>query len=155
MKKYAIFAVLAAVPIFSIASIEVDKGLMCNQSTNDFFAPLIQNDSIELKPYKIDDKFISYFNIKNNKSRSKKSFYKKGFENGITAFGMPVISVFGYADGQILFPQNPLGKTPDVYGVAVEEGIANVQAQLRSVGSTKATTYRIDASKTFIICKGV
>ncbi len=153
LKKSAIFALLSVAHIFAFASSNIDKSMMCDLSSKSFFEQLTQNNLIELKPYSVT-KFISHFHTTASKSKLRFS-KKRSHEDEITAFGMHVDSVFGYADGQILFTQDPDRQTPDVYGVVVIESIANVQAQLHSVGAEKARTRRLDASKTIIVCQGV
>jgi hypothetical protein len=144
MKKYAAIALLSAAQLTAGAA-EIDTGMHCDMSAQAFFAPLVQRNLIERKPFRIE-KYVSEFRTKSHALKNPSS---------VTAFGIPVISVFGYADGQIMFHQDPQHQTADVYGAVVLEGIANVQAQLNSMGATKARPVRLDEKRTMIICQGV
>ncbi|MES2163368.1 MAG: hypothetical protein V4476_19615 [Pseudomonadota bacterium] len=115
--------------------------MSCDLSVKAFFAPLVQRDLIARKPYMVDDHSLNHF--------------KPRLLKPLAVYGMPVSDVMGYADDPLLFIRKGDRPDGDVYGVIVKESIANVQAQLASVGATQARTYRIDARSTAIACKGV
>jgi hypothetical protein len=152
LNKFPIAVLLFAAPIFAFGAPAVG-GMRCDMTAQSFFEPLMQDGVIDLKPVRIE-RYVSYFGL--TAAKSKHRFSKKWMqENTPTAFGIPVEAVFGYVGGQLAFAQDPERQTADVYGVIVSDGIANVQAQLRSVGADRAQTLRVDSNKTIIICKGV
>lgn len=114
----------------------IDNALACNVTATEFFTPLIQGELLNIKPYSVDSSI---------------SFFKPKLFKRITAFGMPVVSVFGYAKDQVMFIKTD-ARTEEIYGVIVKESIANVQAQLNAVGATKAKINRVDSSSTSITC---
>ena len=126
-------------------SVEIGGGLTCNSSVSDFFQPLVQRNLIEMKPFMVDDS-VSYFHPTNRQLIMKKS-------DRILAFDMKVNSVFGYGSGQAMFRRGPGTEPPDIYGVVVNEGIGNVQAQLNSAGAYNAKTRRITSNTTEIFCE--
>jgi hypothetical protein len=113
--------------------------MTCDSSVKAFFAPLVQHNLISTKPFLVDAHSVNHFRPK--------------LLSHVTAYGMPVSEVFGYGDDPLLFIKKS-DQPDDVYGVIVKETIANVQAQLVSVGATKAQTYRADSRSTVIFCKG-
>ena len=143
LKHHVLFALVLAAPTMAFAAVNLDKGLMCDMSATNFFYPLVQRKLISLEPYSIEDS-VSYFRP-----------HTPLGSGGLRAFGMKVETVFGYARGQIMFLRGPGTESPDVYGVIVREGIANVQAQLNSVAAYKAHTRRISSSETAITCEGM
>lgn len=113
--------------------------MACDISTRSFFEPLVQNRLIKTKPFKVAEHSVNYFEPR---------LFKR-----LTVYGMPVVYVFGYADDPLLFIKNGQ-QDREGYGVIVRESIANVQAQLHSVGADQAQTYRLDSNNTVILCKG-
>lgn len=112
----------------------------CDSTVKSFFTPLVQRNLINRQPFMVDEHSLNHF-------RPRESAM-------LTAYGMPVTDVIGYSDDPLLFIKK--GKLPtsgEVYGVVVNETIANVQAHLASVGVTQALTYRFDANSTAIACK--
>lgn len=133
-----IFAVLAfSTPFFAHAATPIN--VSCGQSVKAFFAPLIQQRLINPKPFSVGSASLNLFQPRLFKS--------------MTAYGMPVVMVFGYTNDPLLFIQKGEPKG-DVYGVTVREGIANVQAQLNSMSANDARTFRVDERQTMILCKG-
>lgn len=143
LKYPALLAMAFAVPTMACAAVPLDKGLMCEMSAAAFFSPMVQHKMISLEPFAVEDS-ISQF-------QPRAQFGQKS----MTAFGMKVETVFGYARGQIMFLRGPGTEPVDTYGVIVKEGIANVQAQLNSMGAHRAQTRRISSSRTAITCEGV
>ena len=136
-KKFAA-ALAFGLPVAALASEAVV--MTCESSVKSFFAPLVQRHLIDTKPFTVDGNSVNYFRPK--------------LFAGISAYGMPVTGILGYTDDPLLFVTK--GTSPgDGYGVIVKETIANVQAQLSSVGAVKARTIRFDAHSTIIFCKGV
>lgn len=142
MKQTALLALALAVPSMASA-VNLDKGLMCDMSAAAFFAPMVQHKLIDIEPIAVEDS-INHF-------RPRTQLGSKA----LLAFGMKVETVFGYARGQIMFQRAPGTEPADTYGVIVKEGIANVQAQLGSMGAHRALTRRISSSRTAITCEGV
>lgn len=143
LKKTALLALALAAPSMAAAAVNLDKGLMCDMSAATFFAPMIQHKLIDIEPVSVEDS-ISHF-------RPRTQLGGKALH----AFGMKVETVLGYARGQIMFLRGPGTEPADTYGVIVKEGIANVQAQLNSMGAHRAQTRRISSSRTAITCEGV
>lgn len=135
MMKLGAVLVLA-LPLAAQASQEID---VCGQSVTAFFAPLVEKRLIVKTPYKVSAASVNHF--------------KPNFLAHMSAYGMPVIGVFGYTDNPLFFVKkgNP---TQDVYGVIVKEGLANTLAQLESVGAVDARAFRVDSGSTLILCKG-
>jgi hypothetical protein len=142
LKHTALFALIFAAPTMALAAVNLDKGLTCGMAATDFFRPLVQHKLIDVDATSVEDS-ISYF----------RPHVPLG-SGGMLAFGMKVESVFGYARGQIMFLRGPGTEPIDTYGVIVKEDISNVQAQLRSMGATRAQTRRISKSQTAITCEG-
>lgn len=138
MFKNCAIALSFLLPTFALASNEID--MSCGQTVKAFFEPLVQRRLIGTKPMSVEQ------------STSINHFSPIVFAN-ITAYGMPVRSVFGYTNEPLFFT-NTGGNTREVYGVIVKEGIANVQAQLRSAGVENAQTFRADGRSTIILCNG-
>lgn len=146
MLKSTLSALLLCVPAFAIG-VPLDQGLRCEMGTVEFFRPLVQYQFIYPKAIAVRGA-INFF-------APHKRLSKKNGET-LEAFGMPVESVFGYAAGQIMFTtEDPRIMSPDLFGVVVREEIGNVQAQLRAMNVTKATTRRVTHNTTEISCIGV
>jgi hypothetical protein len=143
LKQIALLALILSTSATASAALNIDKALSCDMPASDFFRPLVQRKLISAEANSIEDS-ISYF-------RPHMPFGS----GGMLAFGMKVESVIGYARGQIMFLRGPGTEPVDTYGVIVKEEIANVQAQLRSMGATRVQTRRISKSQTAITCEGV
>lgn len=138
MFKKCALALSLCIPVLAIAATEID--VSCGQTVKGFFEPLVQRRLIATKPMSVEQ------------STSINHFSPKAFAN-LTVYGMPVRSVFGYTNEPLFF-RNAGGDTREVYGVIVKEGIANVQAQLRSLGIESAQTFRANDGLTIILCNG-
>lgn len=138
MFKNCALALAFLVPISASAAQSID--MSCGMTVKAFFEPLIQGRLINPKPAQVE-------------STGSINHFRPKLLIRLTAYGMPVKSVFGYANEPLLFMNNGNGNQ-EVYGVIVSEGIANTQAQLNSVGNTDARTFRTDANTTIIMCKG-
>ena len=135
MTKTAL-ALACAMPLIACAS---DLPMSCDMSVKSFFAPLVQGNLIATKPISVSENSLNEFRPK--------------LLSHLTAYGMQVTSILGYADDPLLFVRK--GDHPSYgYGVAVRESIANVQAQLSSMGATQAKTARVSTGITLIFCKG-
>jgi hypothetical protein len=138
--KLPLLAALFALPLVCHSAIRLDNALMCNSSSFDFFNHLIQGDLINPQPYKVDAYSVNYFHPK--------------LLRNLTTNGMVIESVFGFINGQLLFRKTTQQAPVNNYGVIVNESIANVQAELNSIGSS-AKTLRINHSSTAVLCTGV
>jgi hypothetical protein len=132
-------ALALGTPIFACAAVPLIVD--CNSTVRDFFAPLIQQDLIARKPFMVDQLSVNHF--------------KPRFLKPLAAYGMPVTEILGFANDPLLFTNKNSTPGQEVYGVLVKEGIANVQAQLQSVGVTNARTFRVASLSTLILCKGI
>lgn len=137
LRKCAYALLIACAPVAANAAQALD--MSCGSSVAEFFAPLVQQRLISTRPYKVTPGSVNIF--------------RPRLFAGLKVYGLPVVDVFGYSNDPLLFIQRP-GSGLEIYGVIVRESIANVQAQLNSVGATEAKTYRIDAKRTAIACKG-
>lgn len=137
MKKFAV-ALAFGLPLAALASESVV--MACDSSVKSFFGPLVQRRLIDTKPFLVDEHSLNYFRPK---------LFAR-----LSVYGMPVTGVLGYSNDPLLFMQKGNSPGGDGYGVIVKETIANVQAQLASVGATQARTIRFDARSTIIFCKG-
>lgn len=137
MLEKLVLALLVCVPLSANAAQSLD--MSCGSSVSDFFAPLVQKRLISTKAYEVTASSVNIFRPK--------------MFAGLQVYGLPVLDVFGYSADPLLFVQRD-GQHQEVYGVVVHESIANVQAQLNAVGASQARTYRIDAKRTAIACKG-
>lgn len=129
-------ALALSLPLVAHAGQEIS---VCGQSVSSFFAPLVQNRLIVTKPFKVAETSINYF--------------RPHLLVKLSAYGLPVTSVFGYTDDPLFFVKKG-PSTQDVYGVVVKEGLANTLAQLDSAGAVDARAFRIDSNSTLILCKG-
>jgi hypothetical protein len=138
MKIKLLFALLLTMPFSAFAGPVGDLSLMCDISPKDFFSYLVSNGMIVTKPVQVRDG-MSVF---------RPPLFKK-----IRVQNMRVVMFSGNVAGQIMFTPN--GPTPNAefYGFVVDEGIANVQAVLTSLGSP-AKTHLINHNQTEIICPG-
>lgn len=146
LKLTAFLALFFGAHTLAYSATNLDKAFGCTMSASQFFTPLVQQKLIESRPYQIEDS-ISYFrpiNLFLGKTRG-----------GMLVYGMQVDSVFGYARGQMFFLRGPGTEPAEVYGAIVRDGIANVQAQLNSMGITRARTNRVSGSLTAVICEGI
>ena len=130
---------MLGVPVVTFAAVPVTVD--CTSTVRDFFAPLVQQDLIARKPFLVDQQSLNHF--------------KPKFLKPLTVYGMPVTDVLGFGNDPLLFTNKNGYPGPEAYGVVVKESIANVQAQLRSVGVMEARTFRVDSQSTLILCKGV
>lgn len=113
--------------------------MSCAATVREFFTPLVQQGVINTKAISIDPKTsMNHFDFADNKQA--------------TAYGMPVKAFFGYADEPLLFLRG-MKVAGAGYGVIVNEGVANVQAQLNSFGATRAKALRIKTDYTAIACE--
>ena len=120
----------------SFAAERFDDAFKCDQSATSFFTDLVQRNLIKIPPSTTNDQSISFFET----------------TTPATVFGMQVVLVLGYVPGQAMFVTRPVVAT-ERFGVVVKEGIANVQAQLNSMGAMKAKTRRFDSQTTAISCE--
>lgn len=137
IRKY-VTALAISMPFAAHATIPVQ--MSCDMTVKEFFAPLIQQNLIDSKPFKVEGPSVNYF--------------KPHIFRQLTVYGMPVANVVGATNEPLLFLSNG-SQGKDLFGVVVREGIANVQAQLNSVAAKDMSTYRVDTHTTIILCKGV
>lgn len=136
-----LFAALAMCAPLAATAAPVALDMSCTSTVKAFFAPLIQDNVINPKPFRIT-------------AQSSLNHFQPRLLKSMHVYGMPVVEVFGYTNEPLLFVNNGTPMQQDVYGAVVRESIANVQAQLNSMGATSARTVRLDREQTIIICKG-
>ena len=138
MLKKCVAALALLFPLVSHAAYNVEMN--CSASVRDFFGPLVQQSIILSKPTQIiPDNSVNFFSLAPGQQ--------------MTVYGIPVVSVFGFADDPLLFIRktNNMGY---VYGVLVREKVADVRAQLDTFGATKARAALTKNGLTAIACEG-
>ena len=136
MKKL-LLPLLLALPCVSFGA-SFEMPISCDLSPKAFFEPLIQSQLLQPKPFKVVNSV---------------NFFKPKLFKHITVLGLPVESVYGFVQDQIMFIHGSQSHD-EVYGVIVKESVANVQAQLTANGITKAKINRLNAELTQITCFG-
>jgi hypothetical protein len=138
--KTLIFAAAVALP-FSAHAYQLDRTMSCDMTVRGFFAPLVQQNAIQIPAERVAPTGANYF--------------KKSANDSLSFFNMTVGYVVGYTDDPLLFKPPADGHVPDFqgYGFLVQSPIAEVQATLASVGYTKPQVRRIQPDVTYIYCE--
>jgi hypothetical protein len=119
----------------------LDAQLDCQLSPHDFIAPLLDEQSIDPKPMRIEANSVNAF----RPSRG----------SNLTAFGFHVYAVFGYEQNDPMFKQGSgQAVTPPTYGVVVTGSAGSVEASVRRAGSDADVHEVIPLILTAIFCNG-
>lgn len=119
----------------------LDPQLDCQSSPHDFIAPLLDEQSIDPKPMRIETNSVNAFRPTRG--------------SNLTAFGFHVYAVFGYEQNDPLFKQGsgqPVKRS--TYGVVVTGSAASVEASVRRTGSDAAIREVIPLILTAVFCDG-
>jgi hypothetical protein len=132
----ALIAIFPA-PAFSHA---LDPSLACDETAHDFVTGLVDAQSIETPPMRVEPNSVNAF--------------RPAGDAGLTAFGLRVQAVFGYQPGDPLFKAGA-GKAPSspVYGVVVLGSADSVTHRLVEAGSTAVVHPVIPLVLTAIVCR--
>jgi hypothetical protein len=119
----------------------LDAQLDCQSNPHDFIAPLLDEQSIDPKPMRIEANSVNAF----RPARGSK----------LTAFGFHVDAVFGYEQNDPIFKQGSgqPAKFP-TYGVVVTGSVASVEASVRRAGSDAVVHEVIPLILTAVFCNG-
>jgi hypothetical protein len=119
----------------------LDPQLDCQSSPHDFIAPLLDQQSIDPKPMRIEANSVNAFRPTSG--------------SNLTAFGFHVYSVFGYEQNDPLFIQGsgqPVKSS--TYGVVVTASTESVEASVRRAGSNAVVHEVIPFLLTAVLCNG-
>lgn len=137
--NFTLLAILAIVPASAFCQ-TLDSHLSCAETAHDFVADLVDTQSIEVPPMRIEPNSVNAF-------RPRK-------DNPLTAFGLRVRAVFGYQPGDPLFKAGG-SETPSgpVYGVVVLGSADAVKRRLADAGSSAVVHPVIPMVLTAIVCE--
>lgn len=119
----------------------LDTQLNCQSNPHDFIAPLLDEQSIDPKPIRIEANSVNAF--------------RPARGSNLTAFGFHVSAVFGYAQNDPIFKQGsgqPLKSS--TYGVVVRGSATSVEASVRQAGSNAGIREVIPLFLTAVFCGG-
>ncbi len=119
----------------------LDAQLNCQSNPHDFIAPLLDDQSIDPKPMRIEANSVNAF--------------RPARGSNLTAFGFHVSAVFGYAQNDPIFKQGsgqPLQSS--TYGVVVRGSASSVEARVRQAGSNAGIREVVPLFLTAIYCGG-
>jgi len=119
----------------------LDPQLDCQSSPHDFIAPLLDQQSIDSKPMRIEANSVNAFRPTSG--------------SNLTAFGFHVYSVYGYEQNDPLFIQGsgqPVKSS--TYGVVVTASTESVEASVRRAGSNAVVHEVIPFFLTAVLCNG-
>ncbi|WP_211624029.1 hypothetical protein [Paraburkholderia domus] len=119
----------------------LDPRLDCQSSPHDFIAPLLDEQSIDPKPMRIEANSVNAFRPTRG--------------SNLTAFGFHVYSVFGYEQNDPIFKQGsgePVKSS--TYGVVVTGSATSVEASVRRAGSDAVVHEVIPFLLTAVFCNG-
>ena len=120
---------------------ELDLQLDCKSSAHEFIAPLLDDQSIDPKPMRIEANSVNAF--------------RPTHGSNLTAFGFHVYAVFGYEQGDPMFKAGggePM--TASAYGVVVTGPAEAVEARAREAGSNAVIREVVPLLLTAVFCNG-
>ncbi|MGF6773587.1 hypothetical protein P3T18_006101 [Paraburkholderia sp. GAS199] len=119
----------------------LDTQLDCQSSPHDFISPLLDSQSIDAKPMRIEPDSVNAFRPTRG--------------SNLTAFGFHVYAVFGYQQDDPMF--KPGSGTPikwTTYGVVVSGPSSTVETRVRQAGSAAGIRDVVPLILTAIYCNG-
>ena len=123
-----------------LAAQPLDPQLACNTSAHMFITGLVNDDFIAPGPTHVEANSVNAFRPKQG--------------SGLTAFGFPVHSVFGYDHNDALFiPGNGDALAGSIYGVVVAAPADQVEARVQESGSDAVVREVVPLVATAIFCK--
>ncbi|WP_236721058.1 hypothetical protein [Paraburkholderia phytofirmans] len=119
----------------------LDTQMNCQSSPHDFIAPLLDEQSIDPKPMRIEANSVNAF--------------RPAHGSNLTAFGFHVHAVFGYEPNDPIFKQGSgQSVSSSTYGVVVTGSAASVEASVRRAGSDAVVHEVIPFFLTAVFCNG-
>jgi hypothetical protein len=119
----------------------LDLQLDCKSSAHEFIAPLLDDQSIDPKPMRIEANSVNAFRPTRG--------------SNLTAFGFHVYAVFGYEQGDPMFkPGGGEPMTASAYGVVVTGPAESVEARARQAGSDAVIREVVPLLLTAVFCNG-
>jgi hypothetical protein len=119
----------------------LDPQLDCQSSAHEFIAPLLDDQSIDPKPMRIEANSVNAF--------------RPARGSNLTAFGFHVYAVFGYEQDDPMFkPGSGQPMTASAYGVVVTGSAESVEARARQAGSDAVIREVIPLLLTAVFCNG-
>lgn len=137
--NFALLAILAMIPATAFSQ-TLDDHLSCAETAHDFVSGLVDRQSIDVTPMRIEPNSVNAF--------------RPSSGNSLTAFGLRVRAVFGYQPGDPLFKAG--GNEPPsgpVYGVVVFGSADAVKRRLSDAGSSAVVHPVIPMVLTAIVCE--
>ncbi|WP_348638441.1 hypothetical protein [Paraburkholderia sp. D15] len=148
MMKSSVLNALAAIaslgavfsPLPCLAD-DLDQQLDCTSSPHEFIGALLDSQSIDPKPMRIEANSVNSFRP------------SRGTQ--LNAFGFHVYAVFGYEQDEPMFKQGSGQPVkPSTYGVVVRAAAASVEASVRRAGSGATVHEVIPFLLTAVYCNG-
>jgi hypothetical protein len=119
----------------------LDSQLACQSSPHDFIAALLDEQSIDPKPIRIEANSVNAF--------------RPSHGSNLTAFGFHVYAVFGYEQNDPMFKQGSGQPVKlSTYGVVVTGSAASVEASARRAGSDAVVHEVIPLVLAAVYCNG-
>jgi hypothetical protein len=133
-------AAAAALPAATAQARAIDDSLSCDQQPHAFISGLIDDQSIDAAPMRVEANSVNAF--------------RPSAGSGLMAFGFRVYAVLGYAPGDELFKPGsgqPLDGT--LYGVVLSGPKEAVESRVREAGSTATVRSVVPLVLTAVVCK--
>ena len=119
----------------------LDPQLDCQSSAHEFIAPLLDDQSIDPKPMRVEANSVNAF--------------RPAHGSNLTAFGFHVYAVFGYEQDDPIFKQGSgQPTTASAYGVVVTGAAESVEARARQAGSDAVIREVVPLLLTAVFCNG-
>ena len=131
----------ASLPAFAAAQTHaIDDQLGCDQQPHAFISGLLDDQSIDAKPMRVESNSVNAF--------------RPAAGSGLMAFGFRVYAVLGYAPDDDLFKAGN-GQPVDgsLYGVVVSGPKEAVESRVREAGSTATVRSVVPLVLTAVVCK--
>jgi hypothetical protein len=119
----------------------IDPQLDCQSSAHGFITSLLDDQSIDPKPMRIEANSVNAF--------------RPVHGGNLTAFGFPVFAIFGYEQGDPMFEKGsgePINAS--TYGVVVTGAAESVEASARQAGSDAGIREVVPLLLTAVFCNG-
>jgi hypothetical protein len=119
----------------------LDPQLDCQSSAHEFIAPLLDDQSIDPTPMRVEANSVNAF--------------RPAHGSDLTAFGFHVYAVFGFEHDDPMFKQGSgQPTTASAYGVVVTGPAESVEARARQAGSDAVIREVVPLLLTAVVCDG-
>jgi hypothetical protein len=119
----------------------LDPQLDCQSSAHEFIAPLLDEQSIDPTPMRVEANSVNAF--------------RPSHGSNLTAFGFHVYAVFGYEQDDPMFKQGSgQPTTASAYGVVVTGAAESVETRARKAGSDAVIREVVPLLLTAVFCNG-